>query len=241
MADVIPAYIGYDPSEHDAFNVCIHSLKRHSTIPVYAQGLYQPALRDIGLYTREAAIRNNDGHLVDKSDEKPFSTEFSFSRFLVPALSQYRGWSMFVDCDFLYFADIAQVWNKLDDKYAVMVCKHSHNPIVSIKMHGVEQTKYPRKNWSSFVLWNNEHKANRCLTPKEVNIRPGRWLHGFEWLDDSLIGEIDLRWNYIDGLVEGFPYAYHFTEGGPWHKGYENCKYANQWREELKLTQKTKS
>lgn len=241
MADVIPAYIGYDPSEHDAYYVCKQSLERHSSLPVLSMGLFQDELRRSGLYSREPYRRQDDGQLVDKSDEKPFSTEFSFTRFLVPALAQYRGWSLFCDCDFLFFADVAKVWATRDDKYAVMVTKHNHNPTAAIKMHGVEQTKYPRKNWSSFVLWNNEHRANRDLTPKEVNMRPGRWLHGFEWLDDSLIGEVDLRWNYIDGLVEGSPYAYHYTEGGPWHKGYENCRYANEWREELALLQKTKS
>jgi len=235
---MIPAFIGYDSSEHDAFLVAANSLVRHSSVPVHVQGLYQFELRKMGLYWREPSDRLNNGNLVDKSDEKPFSTEFSFTRFLVPALCQYREWALFSDCDFLFFADVLRAWELRDDKYAVMVCKHNHTPPEGVKFDGKAQTKYPRKNWSSFVLWNCDHPKNGVLTPKEVNMRPGRWLHGFEWLEDHQIGEINLRWNFIDGQVEGFPLAYHFTEGGPWHKGYENCKYANQWREELKLVTK---
>lgn len=236
QGDVIPVFIGYDRSEVDAYRVCSFSLSRHCSIPTCIFPLDRNALTKIGVYSRE--VDYSRGVQTDKSDGKPFSTEFSFTRFLCPSLTQFQGWALFVDCDFLFTADFASVWNSRDDKYAVMVVKQEHNPKELVKMDGVVQTQYRRKNWSSLILWNCGHPSNSVLTPKEVNIRPGSWLHGFEWLQDYEIGDIDKRWNYLHNAVDKeLPYAIHYTAGGPWHKEYQNCAYANEWREELKRCQ----
>lgn len=232
--DVIPVFIGYDRSEIDAYRVCSNSLSRHCSVPTCIFPLNRDALTKIGLYTRESVLQN--GKEIDKSDERPFSTEFSFSRFLVPSLMQFQGWALFVDCDFLFTADFADVWDTRDDTKAVMVVKQDHDPKELVKMDGKEQTRYRRKNWSSLILWNCGHESNKLLTPAEVNKRPGRWLHGFEWLQDYEIGDIDPRWNALDGgnSME-VPFGIHYTTGGPWHKGFETCPYAKEWREELML------
>lgn len=231
--DVIPYFIGYDRSEVDAYNVCVSSFRNHCSVPSCIFPLNRDALTKIGVYSRESEIQM--GREVDKSDGKPFSTEFSFSRFLVPSLMQFQGWALFTDCDFLFTADFASVWKLRDDSKAVMVVKQDYDPKELVKMDGKEQTRYRRKNWSSLILWNCGHPSNSILTPKEVNIRPGSWLHGFEWLQDYEIGDIDKRWNYLHNAVDKeLPYAIHYTTGGPWHKEYQNCAYANEWREELK-------
>ena len=61
------------------------------------------------------------------------STEFSFSRFLVPHLCNYEGWAIFMDCDMMVVDDIKNLWNLRDNKYAVMCVKHQHKPKEDIK------------------------------------------------------------------------------------------------------------
>ena len=168
------------------------------------------------------------------------STEFTFTRFLVPFLSKNKGWSIFCDCDFVWLGDIAELIKNKDDKYAVMCVKHDYNPSNKTKMDGKIQNHYPRKNWSSMVLWNNEHASNKKLTIKDVNTKDGKYLHRFGWLKDDEIGEVDYTWNWLVGWykleVKNYPKAIHFTEGGPWHKGFENCEFSDiykQFKKEL--------
>lgn len=230
----LTAYIGFDPREADAYQVCKSSLERHSSIPLNIVKLGMPECQDAGLYSRP--FRRNGVQMVDVLDGRPFSTEFSFTRFLVPALQLYQGWALFVDCDFLFTADIATLLSLLDTRYAVMVVKHDHVPAMSVKMDGVSQGSYPRKNWSSFVLWNSSHPSNRALVSNVVNTQSGRWLHGFEWLKDGEIGSIPPTWNWLSGVDESLletPNAIHFTLGVPTMKGHENSPYADLWRDEL--------
>ncbi len=226
--------IGYDKREHNGYIVTRNSLQRHSSIPLFINCLDIRALQNAGLYTRPQYIKS--GQMYDQQDGRPFSTEFAFSRFLVPALSLYNGWSLFVDCDFIFTADIAELLTMLDPSKAVMVVKHDHVPTEITKMDGVSQGAYPRKNWSSFILWNNAHPANNVLDLATVNRQPGRWLHGFEWLADDEIGSLPLTWNWLSGVNEGLeetPKGIHFTLGLPFMPGHENSPYADLWRAEL--------
>lgn len=158
------------------------------------------------------------------------STEFSFSRFLVPYLSNYSGWSLFMDCDMLARADISELFDLKDDRYSVMVCKHDYIPRSEVKFHGHVQTKYEKKNWSSLVLFNNA--KCKALTPEYVNTATGLDLHQFKWLgDDKLIGSLPLEWNW---LIGEYPYndkakICHFTLGGPYFSNYERSDYADEW------------
>ena len=161
------------------------------------------------------------------------STDFSFSRFLTPYLSDYTGWSVFMDCDMLVLKDIAELWSLRDDRYAVMVVKHDHVPKESVKFLGEPQTKYEKKNWSSVMLFNNA--KCRALNSEYVNRASGLELHQFKWLgNDDLIGELPDRWNHLVGYNPPRPDAalVHYTLGGPYFPEYKFCEYAEAWRAE---------
>jgi hypothetical protein len=211
----VNVYIGFDSKEPVAFYTLAHSILRRSSVPLSIAPLMQSQLK--GIYTRPRGPTE--------------STEFSLTRFLVPALSGYRGWSIFMDCDMLCRADIAGLQAHVDrqpDK-AVLVCQHDYVPKTERKFLDQVQTKYPRKNWSSLMVFNNERC--RALTPEYVNSAPGLDLHRFKWLDDALIGSLPLEWNW---LVGEYPYKadakiVHYTLGGPYFDDYRDCDYAAEW------------
>uniref|UniRef100_A0A0E0M9Q9 Hexosyltransferase n=1 Tax=Oryza punctata TaxID=4537 RepID=A0A0E0M9Q9_ORYPU len=223
-------FVGYDPREDEAYEVCRRSLLRHATVPVDVRPIRQPELRAAGLYWRERGPTE--------------STEFSFTRFLTPYLAGYRGWALFVDCDFLYLADIAGLLACLpsdsSDRLAVACVKHEYAPAEATKMDGAIQTVYPRKNWSSMVLYNCGHPKNvAALTPDAVSTQTGAFLHRFAWLDDDEIGEIPFAWNFLVGHNKvdpadpaTQPKAIHYTSGGPWFERYRNCDFAELWIKE---------
>jgi hypothetical protein len=159
------------------------------------------------------------------------STEFSLTRFLVPALSEFRGWSIFMDCDMLCRADIAELAREIErqpDK-AVLVCQHDYVPKTQRKFLGQVQTKYPRKNWSSLMLFNNARC--RALGPEYVNSASGLELHRFAWTGDESIGALPLEWNWLVGEYDHNPAAkiVHYTIGGPYFEAYRGCDYAAEW------------
>jgi lipopolysaccharide biosynthesis glycosyltransferase len=180
--------------------------------------------------------------VFNRDNNKLQSTEFSFSRFLVPYLSNYEGYSIFIDCDMLFFEDINKLWSQMDDKYALMATKHNYKPKSSMKFLNNEQSTYEKKNWSSVMIFNN--KKCKSLTPDYVNTASGLDLHQFKWLDnDDLIGDIDLKWNF---LVDEYPHQSdifnaHYTLGGAYFKEYENCPYSKEWKKSLKQTLFAKS
>ena len=216
---MLQVYIGYDPREAVAFYTLAHSIVRRSSIPVSIAPLMQRQLKH--LYTRPRGPTE--------------ATEFSLTRFLVPALAGYRGWSLFMDCDMLCRADIAGLAVEIErqpDK-AVLVVKHDYVPKTERKMLDQVQTKYPRKNWSSLMLFNNERC--RALTPEYVNSASGLELHRFAWTEDRLIGDLRREWNWLVGEYDYKPEAKiaHFTLGGPWFDKYRDCHYAAEWFAEL--------
>ena len=218
---MLTVYIGYDSRESEAFYTLAHSIWRRSSVPVSIAPLMQSQLN--GLYTRPRGPTE--------------ATEFSLTRFMVPALADYRGWTLFMDCDMLCRADISQLFAYIErqrDK-AVLVCKHDYVPKTSRKFLDQVQTKYPRKNWSSLMLFNNERC--RALTPDYVNSAPGLDLHRFKWLDDALIGSLPLEWNWLVGEYAYRPDAkiVHYTLGGPYFEEYRDCDYAAEWFREFEL------
>lgn len=104
------------------------------------------------------------------------------------------------------------------------------------KMDGQLQTDYPRKNWSSVVLWNCDHPANKELTIEVLNTWPGRDLHAFKWLKDEEIGNLPVEWNYLVGVTTEpvKPKLAHFTLGGPWFKDWKGGPMDDLWLEESK-------
>jgi lipopolysaccharide biosynthesis glycosyltransferase len=173
------------------------------------------------------------GGLFDRPRNSLQSTEFSFSRFLVPRLAGFEGWALFMDCDMLMRVDLTELWKLRDERYAVQVVKHEHVPLEEVKFLGHTQTKYQKKNWSSVMLMN----CAKChaLTPEYVNRASGLELHQFKWLgDDALIGALPARWNHLVGYDAPDPAAAlaHFTIGGPWFKEFAHCEFADEWRRE---------
>lgn len=214
---MIQVYIGYDPREAVAFSVLSHSIHVRASVPVSIAPLMLSQLG--GVLTRER-------HPLQ-------STDFSFSRFLVPYLSGYTGWSVFMDCDMLMLDDIAKLWKLRDERYAVMVVKHNHVPQENAKFLGEPQSRYEKKNWSSVMLFNNAKCA--ALTPEYVNAASGLELHQFKWLDsDDLVGPLPDRWNHLVGYNSPRSDAalVHFTLGGPYFAEYGTCEFAEEWRSE---------
>jgi hypothetical protein len=226
--EILHVFIGYESREDTAYQVLKHSILKHTSIPVAIHGLNQPALRQAGLYWR--TWRAEGPQKIDNVDNKPFSTDFSFSRFLVPALMQWEGWGLFIDCDMLFRTDIGDLFDERDPGKAVQVCKQDFVIGDAIKMDGMRQEKYYRKNWSSVMLFNCGHINNRFLTPEAVNGEPGAWLHSLSWLPDHEIGELSPGWNWIDGTTKGEALNVHYTERAPWF-GHTGVPYGDEWEE----------
>jgi hypothetical protein len=231
----LAVFIGHDSREAEATEVCEFSMRKRSSAPLFVQRLSEPALRHAGLYWRQWKMIGNQR--VDLKDNRPFSTLFAFSRFAVPSLMQHEGWALFVDSDFLFLSDVAEIFEAADPRFAVQVVMRGPMETGPVKMDGQSQHSYARKNWSSLILWNCGHRSNQRLTLQQVNAMSGAWLHGFSWLDDSEIGPLDPRWNWLSRVDQkpiGNPLAVHFTLGIPSFRGYEDSPYAEVWRDELR-------
>lgn len=237
-------FIGHDDREQGAYDVCVSSIKRRSHQDIEIHPLKHRDLRASGLFRREWKI-DASGQYFDLADEKPFSTQFSHSRFLVPELcrrNRIADWVLFVDCDFLFLHDIGYLFELADPAKAVMCVQHEYRPSLESKMDGVQQSAYPRKNWSSLMLFNMAHPAMEpALDPDYVNDATGSDLHQFKWIDDKLIGALPKDWNYLIGeTVLGASSfapkkALHYTNGGPWIDGWKGDKdtyYDRIWLEE---------
>lgn len=218
IAKPLRVFIGYDPSEEAAFNVLAYSIWKHASEPVLISPVRLGQLGDS--YWREK-------HPLQ-------STEFSISRFLVPHLCGYEGWALFMDCDMMVTDDIVKVFRMADPTFSVMCTKHEIEHKTGTKMLGQTQTMYPKKNWSSFMLFN----CDKCqvLTPEFVNSVEPLVLHRFGWLTgDYQIGSIPLQWNFLVG-VQDVPEMYvpsniHWTLGGPWWEKYREAEFSNMWND----------
>ena len=223
MVDKIQIFIGFDHRERAATNVLIDSLYNNSRIPISITPLVTSQLIKQKLYWRER--------------DKNQSTDFSFTRFLVPYLMNYKGWAIFMDCDMLCRTDVSQLAENFDKKYSLMCVKHNHVPMEKKKFQGEKQTSYPKKNWSSLMLFN----CQKCksLTLDYVNTASGLDLHRFNWLEgDHLIGSIDESWNYLvdvdtnnNNMKNKKINMLHWTLGGPWFKDQRICggEFAAEW------------
>ena len=224
MEDGLRIYIGYDKNESVAYHVLSHSILRRSSIPVSITPLNKDCLR--GFFSRPRGAYD--------------STDFSITRFLVPFLSGFRGFSVFMDSDMLVLGDVAELgsYMTLMDKYAtaVRVVKHDYQPKEEHKFLGAIQTKYEKKNWSSVMVFNNSLCTK--LTPDYVENAPGLALHQFDWLKDNQIGGMPKRWNWLVG-EPGYEKApedvrlLHYTKGTPCFDDYRTCDYSELWHAEM--------
>lgn len=217
-SSVIRVFIGYDPVESVAWHTMAASIYRRSTKPVALIPINLANLKDI--YTRPR-------------DPKQ-SNEFSFTRFLVPHLAGYDGYALFFDCDMMLRVDIAEIFSAIKEQpgKAVYVVKHTYEPRDDVKYLNTVQYKYPRKNWSSVVLWNCSHPKNKLVTPDFVNTTEALNLHRFTWLNDDEIGELDVRWNWLVGEYDDPPNDVknvHWTVGGPYFNEFKNADFSQEW------------
>jgi hypothetical protein len=208
-------FVGVDDCEMISYHVLADSIMRHASEPVAVIPIKLSNLA--GLYLREHDSRQ--------------SNEFSFSRFLVPFLCNYYGTALFMDCDMLVRTDICELFKQASSRqgaWSVMCAKHDYTPKNTVKYLGNTQHSYPRKNWSSLMLFDCE----RCLelTPGAIKEQSAAWLHRMKWASSG-IAELELEWNWLVGEYDYNPAAkiLHWTVGGPWFEQYENCDYSDEW------------
>ena len=218
---MIPVFIGYDPREAIAYHVCANSIIRHSSQPVSLNPLALNLLRDY------------------KETHTDGSNHFIYSRFLVPHLMNYQGWAIFIDGDMILKEDINQLWNLRDETKAVMVVKHDYKTRMPVKYLGAKNEDYPRKNWSSVILWNCAHASNQQLTPALVETSTGAYLHRFSWLDNSEVGELPPEWNWLPDEYGANPDAklLHYTLGAPCFQEFADTPQGAEWHRERILTE----
>ena len=217
----IPVFVGYDPREAIAYHVCSNSIIRHSSVPVAIVPVALTMFRD---YTET----HTDG-----------SNQFIYSRFLVPHLMDYQGWAIFIDGDMIVRSDIAELWDMRDHSKDVMVVKHDYKTRMKEKYLGSKNEDYPRKNWSSVILWNCASLPNRKLTPKFVQQSTGSELHRFSWLEDDRIGTLPPEWNWLPdeyGPNESAKLL-HYTLGTPCFHEFADTPQATEWHRERILTE----
>ena len=213
-------FIGYDPKEAVAFHVLCHSLLERSSKPISITPINLKNLK--GLYSRQHDQRQ--------------SNEFSFSRFLVPYLCNHEGFGVYMDCDMLALGDISAILEDIDENHAVSVVKHDYESKVKVKYLGNKQYSYPRKNWSSFIVWNCAHPSNKAVNPKFIADADAATLHRFLWLKDEEIGELSTKWNWLVGEYDNPTNdinVLHWTLGGPYFEEYSNTEFSDEWRKEF--------
>jgi hypothetical protein len=222
MDDFLRLFVGYDEREAAAYHVFCQSVIEHSSIPVSFIPLHKKVL---GAFDFQ-----RDG-----------TNAFTFSRYLVPYLCDFRGWAIFCDGDMAITADIADLWEeRLHHTFnkAVVLVKHDYQSRHSRKYVGSalesDNVNYPRKNWSSVMLWNCSHAANLVLAPSFVADKDPSYLHRFYWLKDDQIGELPSTWNYLVG--EEAPASarlFHYTLGVPGFKYYADDFGSWHWHTNL--------
>lgn len=228
----LKVYIGWDPNEVAAYEVAVHSLLRHASVPVSITPLRLDWLVKAGLVFFPRFQRLATGRLWDHLSRAHCATEFAITRFLTPVLAQ-EGPALFVDCDVVFTGDVAALFAHADERYAVQCVRHTHDAQPGIKM--VDQVQYPyaRKNWSSVMLFNCDHPATRALSCATIGNMRGLDLHQFAWVPDGALGALPREWNWLVGVHArpDAPGIAHFTLGGPWLPGWEPREFDNLWEE----------
>lgn len=215
----IPVFVGYDPREAVVYHTCVNSIIRHASKPV---AIIPLALNLFNDYTET----HTDG-----------SNQFIYSRFLVPHLMNYEGWAIFIDGDMILRDDIVKLWDLHNDCYDTMVVKHDYRTRMTEKYLGAKNENYPRKNWSSVILWDCASYANRTLTPEFVQSATGAELHRFTWIDDERIGELPKEWNWLPDEYGPNTDAklLHYTLGAPCFHDFATTPQSDEWHREHML------
>ena len=214
MDEIADIVVGFDQKESVAYHTFVQSVIENSTIPTRFMPL-------------------NIGSLTNyKETHKDGSNDFIYSRFLVPYLMNFNGWAIYADGDMVCVEDIKKLWDLRDDKFAVQVVKHDYKTKIKTKYWGNKNEDYPRKNWSSLILWNCNHQTHKILTPKFIQQQTGAFLHRFSWVEDIEIGEIEKEWNWLAIEYEEKKdiNLIHYTIGTPCFEEYESASLSPFWK-----------
>jgi lipopolysaccharide biosynthesis glycosyltransferase len=214
--EMVRVVVGFDQKEAVAYHVFCQSILHRASRPIQITPLVAKSL-----------VAYQETHL-------DASNQFIYTRFLTPYLMNYNGWAIFVDGDMICLDDIVKLWELRDDSKAVLVVKHDYKTKAKEKYLGNKNEDYPRKNWSSVILWNCSHPKNKILTPERVSNETGAFLHRFTWLEDEEIGEIPKEWNWLASEYEDNYQAklVHYTLGTPCFLDYQHCEMADLWHAE---------
>jgi lipopolysaccharide biosynthesis glycosyltransferase len=221
MRDIIPVFIGYDPREAIAYHTCVNSIIRHATQPV---SIVPVALNLFADYKETHGDNSNN---------------FVYTRFLVPWLMSWQGWAIFIDGDMILRDDISKLWDMRQMDKDVMVVKHDYKTRMPVKYLGAKNEDYPRKNWSSVILWNCSSFPNRKLTPEFIQNATGSLLHRFTWIEDERIGELPKEWNWLPDEYGPNPDAklLHYTLGTPCFQEFADTPMGDEWHRERIFTE----
>ena len=214
MDEIADIVVGFDQKESVAYHTFVQSVIENSTIPTRFMPL-------------------NIGSLTNyKETHKDGSNDFIYSRFLVPYLMNFDGWAIYADGDMVCLEDIKKLWDLRDDKFAVQVVKHDYKTKIKTKYWGNKNEDYPRKNWSSLILWNCNHVSHKILTPKFIQQKTGAFLHRFSWIKDEEIGEVEKEWNWLAMEYEekNDINLIHYTIGTPCFEEYQNKSLSSYWK-----------
>lgn len=215
MSDLIPVTLGFDQKEAIAYHVFCQSLIEMASTPLMIIPLAENTLKGFNKTDLDA------------------SNKFVYSRFLTPYLLNFKGWAIFMDGDMICKTDIVDLWALRDNSKAVIVAQHNYRTTSNVKYLGNKNEDYPRKNWSSVILWNCGHLKNKILTPEKIQESSGAFLHRFQWLEDSEIGALPLEWNWLATEYENNSSAkiIHYTLGTPCFKAYQESEMAESWHQ----------
>ena len=216
----ITVVVGFDQREAVAYHTFCQSVIEKSTIPVQFIPL---AINTLNFYEEQ----HKDG-----------GNKFIYSRFLTPYICEFKGFAVYADGDMICNENIYEIVKLFDPSKAVQLVKHDYKTKRHIKYFGNKNTNYPRKNWSSLVIFNCQHPSNAVLTPQFIQEHDGAYLHRFQWLQDNEIGELDLKWNYL--AIEYDPCSdaklIHYTLGTPCLKEFKETEMSDVWWKTYKNT-----
>ena len=209
----VKIYIGFDQRESVSYHTFVQSLIDHASIPLDITPL---------------AVKTLEGYEEKHKDK---SNDFVYSRFLTPFLNDFKGWAIFVDGDMICQTDIKELLDLRDNSKALQVVKHDYKTKANQKYLGNINQDYPRKNWSSVILWNCTHPKHKILTPDFIANQTGKYLHRFSWLEDEEIGELPKEWNWLATEYPKNEQAniIHYTLGTPCFKDYRDAEMSDIW------------
>lgn len=216
----INIFVGYDSTHSGSTQNCINSITRNLDSGTIKLGQYSPF----------ECVEVNDYLKIHKLDVskipdwtreyKNQSTEFTYSRFLIPYLSNYEGMSIFCDDDFIFTDNILNILYFISADHAVACVKHDFSKKSDTKFNNQKDVWYDKKLWSSLMVFNNSHPDCKKLTLDKVLTESGQYLHQFEWTEEEKIAEIPKKWNWCEGYDDMSKIhqakGMHWTRGGPW-------------------------